>query len=165
MAADSIIYASDLQADVDNVHGGLVKDSVYWQDKMVVDGRVVDKGLGMHAPRSGVGTATYDIPAEAELFRATLALAEPEGNGAVKFRIRVDGRLAYESPVVTHATKAIDVTISVKGAKRIALEVDSLGRHTSDQAVFADARFEAPPKVAVGKKRVIGTDQQHMDCR
>ncbi len=97
------------------------------------------RGLGVHAPSRVV----YDIPAGWGTFRATVGLDHGAlGRGTAVARVELDGREVFRSERLTGAAPTQDVTVSLQGARRMALVVEptSDGRRF-DHVSWALARF------------------------
>lgn len=129
----------------DNVHGGLSLDSVYWHPKVIiVAGRSWPKGLGMHAPESGMATVRYSIPADASVFRATVGLAKaPSANcrGNANVRVALDGSEEFFANI--RRLTPVPVAVVLQGEEVLTLRVDNGGdTNWCDGIAWAGARFE-----------------------
>ncbi|MBI3819984.1 MAG: NPCBM/NEW2 domain-containing protein [Planctomycetes bacterium] len=115
-----------------------------------VGGVLYDSGIGAHSRC----LLTYDLGGKYESFRAfaglddeTIQLAR---KGSVIFRVHVDGRKEYESPIVRSGDRALEITnINLHDRKKLTLEVDFAdGFDIADRADWCDAillRSPAPP--------------------
>jgi hypothetical protein len=64
------------------------------------------------------------------------------GRGSVRFRVFVDGRPKYASPIVRGGTAPLPVSVDLAGAKRLDLVVDFADRADElDHANWLDARL------------------------
>ncbi len=103
---------------------------------LLAGGRRWARGIGVQAP----SRLTWALAEGWKELRCLVAIDDQvldQGNrrGSVIFRVRVDGELRYESPVVLggnapRPTEAIDL----RGAKELVLEVDELDDHVMDRA-------------------------------
>jgi VCBS repeat-containing protein len=124
-----------------NINSGLTNDSFYFTPTMTLGGVDYARGLGMHAPSSGVGTADYSING-ASVFKTTIGLSDGSPGGSVIFRVYVDGVIQYTSPTVTSSTSPIDLAINTTGGTTLRLEVDNAGSYVNDGSGWFNARFE-----------------------
>lgn len=111
-------------------------------------GKAYRKGLGVHA----YSRLEYDLGGAYEKFRATVGLddtARPESGdpnvGRVVFRAYRDGEKIFEREL-TWKDDPVPIDLSVRGAKRLALEADYGGSGGSldlalDRANWAEARL------------------------
>ena len=127
-----------------NIHGGATLDIGYASHPLTMDGVTFARGIGMHAPASGVATMDYAIGG-ATVFKATLGVNDymVGTHGSVIFRAYVDGVLRYTSPTLTSASTPIDLSIDTSGGGTLRLEVDNANsNHNADHATWYNARFE-----------------------
>ncbi|MGE0479544.1 MAG: NPCBM/NEW2 domain-containing protein [Phycisphaerae bacterium] len=118
-----------------------------------VDGNVLR--LGGKSFRSGIGThaparLTYEIPRGARYFEATIGIDdETGGHGSAAVSIRLDGELAYESPLLVGGQRPVVVRLLLRNARQIELAADpTRDGQRFDHVDFADARFiftDEPP--------------------
>lgn len=99
-------------------------------------GRVHARGIGVHAP----SLLRYELDGSWDELRASVAIDDsalrlPE-RGSVVFRIRVDGALAWESPLVRGGEAVREVPpVDLRGKRTLELEVDMASEHfTGDRA-------------------------------
>ena len=83
------------------------------------------KGLGVHS-RSRL---SYALDGRYRAFHASIGISDEvdtlPANGRVVFRVLVDGKIAYKSPVVSSEDAALSIpAVDLTGARSIALEVD-----------------------------------------
>lgn len=62
-------------------------------------------------------------------------------NASVKFKVYVDGKIAFESGIVNGSTSAGKVEISLEDAQVLQLVVESEGSNANDNAIWANAHF------------------------
>jgi len=115
-------------------------------------GRVHARGLGVHAPSS----LRFELDGSWDELRASVAIDDsalrlPE-RGSVVFRIRLDGALAWESPLVRggEAVRSIP-PLELRGKRVLELEVDMASEHfTGDRANWLRPLLvrRLPPEVA-----------------
>jgi len=144
-------YLSDMSPySTENVEGGLQKDRVFWQSEIWIDGVHYEKGLGMHAPKSGVGRVQYMVPRGYKVFIALIGLARQDGNpgcsrtgeGDASFRVYVNAKMVLETDVL-HFGQTKGVRIPVEEKDILTLEVDKGDdSYICDHSTWADARFE-----------------------
>ena len=117
-------YRTDRSVLGARLHGG---GCVYW------------KGLGMHR----AARLTYLLKEPYRRFQAELAIDdETGGRGSVGFRVFVDGRQVYTSPVVRGGQKPVPISVNLEGAKRFDLIIDFADRGDEfDHADWLDARL------------------------
>ena len=103
-------------------------------------GRLYAKGIGMHS----TSRLTYRLDGKAyKRFEAGLAIDDhTDGRGSVVFRVFVDAREAYHSPIVRGQTGVIPISVDVQGAKTSSLIVDyAEGGDELDHADWLNARL------------------------
>jgi len=94
-----------------NVRGGWLR----------AGGRLYLKGLGVHS----ASRLTYRLDQPYRRFEAELAIDDHTGGrGSVGFRIFIDGKLRYTSPVIRGGQAPVPVAVDLAGAKRLDLVVD-----------------------------------------
>ncbi len=127
-----------------NTYSGVLKDIDHTTNPLVLDGVTYARGLGMHAPTSGVSTADFAING-ATSFKTTIAINDyTTGSfGSVVFRVYVDNVVQYTSGVISSTSAPIDLNINTTGGTTLRLEVDNAGNgNTADHAVWLNARLE-----------------------
>lgn len=149
--APSPYYVADFASTLissSNVHGGLQFGRVYWQDQAWINGVWYAKALGMHAPASGVGTATFQIPVGAKNFWVVFGYARVDGSDCYasndKGSIYVDGQVVW-SDVISgsiNSTARYLGPINVDGRSTLRFEVDALGDNYCAHTTWGDPRFE-----------------------
>src|SRR5687768_10963973 len=128
------------------------------------------RGLYFHAPSR---VLVRNLPADAKTFTATIGVDSNEqtsnGRGSVVFSVQVDGAEKFKSDLMRENTSAGAVTVDVRGAKTIALQVDDGGDGIScDQADWVDARVDMAdgssvwlgdlPMLDADERRAISTE-------
>ncbi len=123
----------------------------YGEDQNVLGGPLVSqeriflKGLGMHS----TARLAYRLDRAYERFEADLALDASAGEGgSVIYRVYTMGdanawKSIYESPIVRGGDAPLPISVSLEGAKAIALIADFSDRgDVQDYANWLDARLE-----------------------
>ena len=102
-------------------------------------GRSYVKGLGMHS----ASRLTFGLNPKSLRFEAEAAIDdETDGRGSVVFRVFVDDREAYKSPVIRGGMAPTPISVDVRGGKRLSLIVDFAERGDElDRADWLDARL------------------------
>ena len=97
------------------------------------------KGLGVHS----TATLSYTLPESYRRFAAELGVdEETAAGGSVQFRVLVDGREKFQSPIVRGGQPPVPVAVDIAGAKRLELVVDYADRgDEQDHADWLDARL------------------------
>ena len=97
------------------------------------------KGLGMHS----AARLSYDLAGPYERFEAALGIDdETAGGGSVQFRVFVDDRLKYTSPILRGGDRPEPISIRLAGAKRLDLVVEFAdAADVLDHADWLDARL------------------------
>lgn len=116
-----------------SVAGGLMRNG----------SRVYLRGVGVHAP----ARLAHRIPPEAERFCATVGInAATRDLGSARVRVRLDGVVAHETPVVLGNGDTYEIDLPVSGASILSLDVIEVEDDRGDHVDLALARFECRPK-------------------
>jgi len=117
----------------------LGRDRTVGGNRLRLRNHVYRKGLGMHSH----GRVTYDLAGRFKGFKSLVGVDdEAAGRGSVVFRVWLDGKKAYQSPVLTGSGTAESIDLDLAGAKVMVLEVDFAdGGDVADRATWADARL------------------------
>jgi hypothetical protein len=104
-----------------------------------VQGRRYLKGLGVHSK----ATLTYDLAGRYRWLEAELALDDTaEGRGSVIFRVLADGKLLYESPVISGGDPPQPIRLDIAHVRELELVVDyGPWGDMLDRANWLDARL------------------------
>ncbi len=91
-------------------------------------------------PGEGPGVRAAGVP---KRFQALLGIDDStDGRGSVRFRVLVDGRERYVSPILRGGDPPVPVSVELTGAKRLELVVDYADRaDVLDHADWLDARL------------------------
>ena len=112
------------------------------------------RGIGHHAP----GEILIDLGGQYERFESLAGLQPLTASpGSVVFRVLVDEKEAYRSPVVRADSPAQKISVSVAGAMELRLVVDDAGDGiNSDCANWAEARLvKAVNPPALSKQNLL----------
>jgi hypothetical protein len=103
----------------------------------LTSGRAFRRGIGMHAP----SVLTFALAPGYERLRGSIAIDDsalvnaPAARGSVVFRVRADGELLYESPLVRGGDAPLALPpLALAGKRELALEVDPAGDFAGDRA-------------------------------
>jgi len=95
------------------------------------------RGVGMHAPSA----LTFALDGERRTLRGAVAIDDSAringagARGSVVFRVRKDGALAWESPLVRGGDAPLPLPeLELGGAHELVLEVDPAGDFAGDRA-------------------------------
>jgi hypothetical protein len=127
-----------------NVTGGMLRSN----------GRIYLKGLGVHSAArlvytiSPLPTNLRSVPGEgqgvrAKRFQSDLAIDDSTaGGGSVQFRVLVDGREKFTSPILRGGQPPLPMSIDISGATKLELIVDYADRaDVLDRADWLNARL------------------------
>ncbi len=117
-----------------------VRDKSWNNRPLKLDGKTYARGLAVHSRC----VLTYDLGGDFATFRAILGFDEDAGDrGRVVCRIVVDDKELFAKPDFRAGVeKPLPVEVSVKGAKRLRLEVDfGEGEDVGDRVIWANARL------------------------
>ena len=108
--------------------------------KLKMRGKVYEKGIGMLAS----GRVLVYLGGKCQRLQVFVGLDDSaKGEGSVVFRIKADGRLLFQSPLLTLKDEPLEVNADLTGARALWLEADAGGdTYHDDFADFAMARLE-----------------------
>ncbi|MFO1001923.1 MAG: cadherin domain-containing protein [Planctomycetaceae bacterium] len=111
-----------------NTYSGILNDVDHTTNPLILDGVTFARGLGQHAPSSGVSTVDYAVNG-ATTFRATIGVNDYTTGtyGSVIFRVYVDGNLQYTSGILSSVSPPIDIAVNTTGGSTLQLEADNSG--------------------------------------
>lgn len=140
-----VVYLSDRKAAAYRYVPYLTLTWPYHNDRNVSGsmlhsgGLLYLKGLGMHS----ASRLTYVLPEQYRSFQAELAIDDStDGRGSVRFRVFVDGREKYTSPIIRGGTPPLPIAVDLSGAKRLDLIVEYADRaDEQDHANWLQARL------------------------
>lgn len=111
--------------------------------KLVMGDRTFSRGIATHA-RSRID---YDLGKQYALFRAVVGIHDSEKGScsSVIFRVLCDGKMCWQSKVMTADGKTESVEVPVGGITTLTLEVDDAGNgNRHDHAVWGAAHLIPP---------------------
>lgn len=143
-----VAYVSDLTPIAERTEGMLHRPWPVRKDRSVstlplsMAGRVFDKGLGVHSKSE----LDYTIGGAYESLVATIGIDDAvRPSGSVVFRVLGDGKVLFDSGVMTGQDPPRDVMVEVKGVNMMTLIVDyGEGLDLSDHADWGGARLLKP---------------------
>lgn len=104
-------------------------------------GATYRRGIGMHAP----STLTFVLDGSYRALRGRVAIDDSTlvnpvaARGSAVFRVRADGKVVWESPLVRGGDPALVLpALELSGKKELALEVDPAGDFAGDRADWLD---------------------------
>ncbi|WP_432663066.1 NPCBM/NEW2 domain-containing protein [Wukongibacter baidiensis] len=156
------VYLSDIRCESATSGWGYFKadssvagDSHSDFDPIVIEKQRFSKGLGVHANSELV----YNIDGKYKTFKTYIGIDDEVSGGSVKFQVKGDGRLLYQSPTIYHNTKAIPISVDVSGVNRLVLKVTDAGNgHSKDHADWADAKLLTADYVDEGFPVIFNND-------
>jgi hypothetical protein len=120
LSAPAPTYVSDLIPTSATVgYGTLQKDQSISGNTLTLNGTTYAKGLGAHA----ASIITYNLGGKFNTFTATVGIDQEEdskGQGYVDFQVIGDGRVLFDSGVLTNDQTA-QINISVSGVQTLTL--------------------------------------------
>jgi hypothetical protein len=120
-------------------------------DAIVLRGTRSPHGLGMHPPWGGQAAAKYVLGGRASTFRASAGLQDRPANepapSPITFLVFGDGRLLWQSHVVSARGASEDCAVDVRGVKVLELRTDAKGSSFGSHAVWFEPHLlkGAPP--------------------
>ena len=116
----SVTYVSDLTAtSATTGYGTIQKDKSISGNPLTLKGVVYSKGIGTHAASS----ISYNIAGKFTTFVATAGIDQEEdgkGNGYVDFQVIGDGKILFDSGVLTNDQIA-QISVNVSGVQNLTL--------------------------------------------
>lgn len=151
-------YLSDLcdTGDATNAWGPVERDLSNGEQEggdggpIILQGRVYDKGLGMHAPAS-VG---YALGGQCTRLLATVGIdAEMKSAGSIVFEVWGDGELLLATETLTGASPVVPIDLDISGVEELRLVLNEDGGNGSDHGDWAEARVtcSAQPTDSCGR--------------
>lgn len=101
------------------------------------------RGVGTHAP----ATLVYEVPPGSRTFETWVGIDRgTRGEGSFRIRVDLDGRIAYQSPVLTGTSAPVPIEVDVRGAETLTLAIDpTADGERYDHVNLALARFRIAP--------------------
>jgi hypothetical protein len=110
-------------------------------DELRAGGAQYRRGIGMHAP----SLLTFALDGSYRALRGRVAIDDStlvnptSARGSVVFRVRADGKVLWESPLVRGGDPALVLpALELSGKRELALEVDPAGDFAGDRADWLD---------------------------
>lgn len=105
---------------------------------LTIDNVIFSKGLGTHAPSD----IAFALGGNCSTFTAQIGVDdEMRSAGSVVFEVWGDGTRRYQSPLLTGASAATPVEVTVSGVQELRLVVSDNGGNGSDHADWGDAKL------------------------
>jgi alpha-galactosidase len=130
--------------DPTSVEGEIRSDRTINGDVLNIGEITYGAGIGMAVP----GRATFKVPSAAGRFEAWVGPDITSSTGSARFKVLVDGQLAFDSGSIAFQQYAIGPAVNYPRATKVTVPVDGASSITlvagGDQAVIADwgrARF------------------------
>ena len=107
-----------------------------------VKGEPSPHGIGMHPTQDGPSRLTYDLGGGFDEFIANVGLnhSAPHDIKGAHFVLRGDGRLLWQSRAIRSPDDVDDCRVSVKGVRRLRLEVSAEGETRGAHGVWVEPR-------------------------
>ncbi len=145
---DRIVYLDAIEPHSHSssgvVHKGWThrKNRNVFNKPMRMDAIEYEHGIGVHAHSE----IQYRLDGAFETFAATIGLDDSvRPNGNVRFKVVVDGKVAYDSKPMSGSDRAMPVNVSVSGVEWMTLVVESAEQaDIGDWANWAAARLIKP---------------------
>jgi alpha-galactosidase len=108
-------------------------------NELSIGGKKFDKGVGTHANSS----IRVSVDGKAKRFVALVGVDDEVGNkGSVRFLVFGDGKVLFDSKVISGGEAAKKIDVSLVGVKIVELQAtDSGNGNNSDHADWVDAKF------------------------
>jgi hypothetical protein len=140
-------YLSDLNwVSATTGYGTVQKDKSVGGNPLTLRGVVYPKGIGTHA----VSQIVYNLNGAYSTFQATVGVDDEEngkGIGSVDFQVVGDGKMLFDSGVVTNNSAALNVNVNIAGVKQLTLVANNgvAGSIDYDHADWGGARLLSSP--------------------
>jgi len=142
-AAPAVTYLSDLNWTSATAGWGTIhKDQTIVGNTITLRGTTYAKGIGTHA----VSQIVYNLAGKYSSFLSDVGVDDEEigrGTGSVDFQVIGDGRVLFDSGVVTNSSPVVHINISVAGIQQLTLIATNgvAGSIDYDHADWAGARL------------------------
>ena len=122
-----------------NGFGAIGINQNHYGGPLIIHGTTYAHGLWLNSP----ATVYYYLGGNCSTFTSDLGIdASDRGTGAVVYEIYADGRLVYDSGVVTNSTPTVHASVDVAGAKVLELQVaEGNGTNAYGNADFGNPRL------------------------
>jgi len=137
--AKNIVFLSDMiPVRVVQGYSTLRVDANIYDTPIILNGKRYIKGLGTHASSEIV----FQLNRSFSYFKSDVGLDDTEDMtpGSVVFKVYVDGRLKYKTPVMRWDSETEHIKVDIVGAEELKLTVEDAGDgNTCDHASWAGA--------------------------
>jgi hypothetical protein len=115
------------------------QDRAVFGPDITIDGKKFTKGVSVPRDLS----VSYKLDGTYREFKALAGIPDGENRGswALRLRIEVDGRTAYNE-VLSKKDRPKDITLNVKDAKEVRISVEADGLFAGGELSLAEARFQ-----------------------
>jgi hypothetical protein len=135
------VFLSDLTpTQVFQSHENLKFDVNFNDEPIILNGQRYEKGLGSHANSK----ITFQLNKKFTFFESDIGLDDTEAGspGSVIFKVYVDEKLAYKSPVMRWKSKTEHLRVNLRKGDNLTLIVEDAGDgDTCDHASWANANL------------------------
>jgi hypothetical protein len=125
---------------------------------ITIHGVVYSTGIGTHAS----STITYNLAGQYTTFVSDVGLDDEEigvGSGAVDFQVIGDGKVLFDSGVLTPSSSTVHIAVSVVGVQTLTLQVNPgiAGDIDYDHADWAGAELLSTPAAPIAPTNLVAT--------
>jgi len=146
-----VLWLDSLDLSTVEMFGNAKACKTVWGGDMIIRGKLYKRGVGTHAGSN----FDIDLKGSAQSFHAILGVDDDANTamatssikgGTVVFKISVDGKLKYNSGLVTSHDEAKTVDIDLNGASQLSLTAETYTDGDAyDHADWADAQIVLKP--------------------
>jgi Gpi18-like mannosyltransferase len=131
LTENKILLTSLTQLSATQDHGSLKYNKSYDGNKLAINGRRYEQGLGTHSN----STIQYQLPDNAREFSFIAGLDDEVGLADVQFSVLGDDKLLWQSKIFTGVSRDAEIkTLDVRGVKVLTLKVAALKDDKWDHA-------------------------------
>lgn len=142
-SAPAVVALSSLAWVSATVGWGTIQENLSIKgNPLTLRGTVYSTGVGTHAP----STIVYNIGGNYKTFVADIGIDdETDGQGAADFQVYGDGKLLYDSGVLTGTSPVVPIAVNITGVQQLTLVVNPgvAGTIDYDHADWAGAELLA----------------------
>ncbi len=136
--------------------GTVQKNQSVGGNTLTLHGVTYASGIGTHAS----STIVYNLGGAYSIFQSDVGIDDEEigkGPGSVDFQVIGDGKVLFDSGVLTSASPTLHIAISVAGVQTLTLVANNgvPGSNSYDHADWAGAELIAPPALPAAPSNVI----------
>jgi NPCBM/NEW2 domain len=134
-----VTFVSDMPwVSSSNGQGPVLRNQTTTGSPIAIGSLSFSSGLGVYANSD----VTVNLGGRYMSFQSDIGVDGLNSSSSVIFEVYGDGTLLYQSPVLTDASGAIPISLSVAGVQQLSLDViGSTSNTTGDHAVWADSRL------------------------